>query len=150
MVTATDRRQARTVFGYVTSQLDTIDQVERTLHARKLLVRRRRDSLDVRGNVSIEIHASSYRTLRGYTVLSAIADEVAFWQSEDAANPDTEVLNALRPAMGNVPNALLLVISTPYAQKGELFKAHERYYGRDDPRVLVWNADTRSMNPTFD
>jgi hypothetical protein len=40
--------------------------------------------------------------------------------------------------------------STPYAATGALWRAHERFYGQDDPRVLVWNADTLSMNPTFD
>ena len=42
---------------------------------------------------------------------------------------------------------LLLGLSSPYAARGELHSAVERSFGRDDPHVLVWNADTRSMNP---
>jgi hypothetical protein len=49
--------------------------------------------------------------------------------------------------MATVPGALLLGLSTPYAQKGELYRAVEQYFGQDDAHVLVWNADTRSMNP---
>ena len=51
--------------------------------------------------------------------------------------------------MATVPDALLLGLSTPYARKGELYKAVEQYFGQDDPPVLVWNADTASMNPTI-
>jgi hypothetical protein len=31
-----------------------------------------------------------------------------------------------------------------------LWEAHRKHYGRDDSDVLVWQADTRSMNPTVD
>jgi hypothetical protein len=51
--------------------------------------------------------------------------------------------------MGTVPGSLLLGISSPYARRGELWKAYERHYGKDSP-VLVWKADTRSMNPAVD
>ena len=54
--------------------------------------------------------------MRGYTVVAAICDEVAFWRSEDSANPDVEIVAALRPAMATVPEPLLLGISSPYAR----------------------------------
>jgi hypothetical protein len=43
-----------------------------------------------------------------------------------------------------------LCLSSPYGPKGELHRAYTRFWGQDDPRVLVWNADTRSMNPLVD
>jgi hypothetical protein len=43
-----------------------------------------------------------------------------------------------------------LGLSSPYAAKGELYKAHTRYTGTDDPTGLAWNADTLSMNPMVD
>ena len=46
--------------------------------------------------------------MRGYSVLAALCDEIAFWQTDDAAEPDFEILNALRPAMSMIPNAMLL------------------------------------------
>ena len=51
--------------------------------------------------------------------------------------------------MATVPEAKLLVISSPYAKYGELFEAHRKYYGRSDPKALVWQAPTRVMNPTI-
>jgi len=61
----------------------------------------------------IEITTSNFRTLRGYTVVGVAADEAAFWQSEDSANPDTEILAALRPAMATQPDAILVCITSP-------------------------------------
>src|SRR5207249_12328511 len=55
-----------------------------------------------------------------------------------------------RPGMATVPGALLLCISSPYARRGALWEAYRGHYGQDGDRVLVWRADTRSMNPTVD
>ena len=33
------------------------------------------------------------------------------------------------------------------AKRGALWDAHRRHYGKDRDPVLVWQADTRSMNP---
>ena len=50
--------------------------------------------------------------------------------------------------MATVPGALLLCISSPYARRGEFWKAYRAHYGHVDSPVLVWRADTRTMNPT--
>ena len=52
--------------------------------------------------------------------------------------------------MATVPGALLLCISSPYAHRGALYDAHRRHYAQDGDPVLVWQADTRSMNPSVD
>jgi hypothetical protein len=44
-------------------------------------------------------------------------DELAFWPSEESANPDYEVLDAIRPGMATVPGAMLLCASSPYARR---------------------------------
>ena len=74
---------------------------------------------------------------------------MSFWRSEDSANPDTEIVNALRPAMATVPEPLLLGISSPYARRGVLWESYRQHYGQDDDPVLVWNAPTTAMNPTI-
>ena len=51
--------------------------------------------------------------------------------------------------MGTVPDPLLLMISSPYARRGALHETHSRYFGRDGSDVLVWQADSRTMNPTL-
>lgn len=76
-------------------------------------------------------------------------DELAFWPTDEtAAEPDREILAALRPAMSTIPDALLLCLSSPYARRGELYRAHAEHYGRDGDPVLVVQAETRRLNPT--
>jgi len=80
-------------------------------------------------------------------VLACVLDECGFFRSDESANPDTEILTALRPSMAGVLGSVLLSISTPYSRRGELFKAYDRHFGQDESDVLVWQADTRAMNP---
>ncbi len=141
MAIAADRRQARVVLRYLKAAFE---------HPRlaPLVARRLRDSVELKTGVTIEVHSASYRTTRGYTVVGAVLDEIAFWRTDEgSAEPDAEIVGAVRPAMATVPGALLLAISTPYARRGELFRAYERHYGRSESDVLVWRATSREMNP---
>lgn len=137
---AADRKQARQMLGYLRGFCalpEFSGYVKRQL----------KEAVEYHTGVIVEIHSGTYRATRGYTCPAVICDEVAFWYSDEAsANPDSEILGALRPAMSTIPDALLLGLSSPYAAKGELYKAVERSFGKADPHVLVWNADTRSMN----
>src|SRR5262249_36902442 len=120
---AADRQQARTVFRYVGGLLDGSPMLAR------LIERRTADAIDLTNGVTIEVHTASFRSVRGYTVVGAVLDEVAFWRSEDSANPDREIVEALRPAMATVPGALLVAISSPYARRGVLWDAYRRHFG---------------------
>ncbi|MBV9756563.1 MAG: hypothetical protein JO047_05870 [Alphaproteobacteria bacterium] len=141
-VLAADRRQARTIMRYVRALLHDVPALKvRIEHETAAEIR-------LAGRVAIEVGTASFRTLRGYTLAAALCDEIAFWRSEESANPDREILDALRPAMATVDGAMLLCASSPYARRGVLWQAYRRYWGRDDARVLVWKADTRTMNPT--
>ena len=140
MVIAADRRQARTVFRY-TRALLAVPMLSQLVEAE------RAESIDLANGITLEVHAASFRSVRGYTVLGAILDEVAFWRTDDSASPDEEVVNALRPAMATVPGGLLLGISSPYARRGVLWKQDRAHYGKAGD-VLVWAAPTRAMNPT--
>jgi hypothetical protein len=117
----------------------------------RLVANRTAESVELTNRVTIEVHTASFRSIRGYTVVAAVLDEVAFWRSDDSANPDREIVNALRPAMVTVPvpGALLLGISSPYARRGVLWDMHRRHFGQDGD-VLVRQAPTRAMNPCVD
>jgi hypothetical protein len=142
MCLASERRQARVVLRYIFAFFDSIPMLARMVESRTA------EAIHLRNGVSIEVHTVSYRSVRGYTVVAVIADEVAFWRDESSANPDAEIIAALRPGMATVPSALLLGISSPYSRRGVLWDAYRRHYGVEDSPVLVWQADTRSMNPT--
>src|SRR5215472_10532240 len=80
--------------------------------------------------------------------VTALLDEVAFFPTDDSANPDYDILDAIRPGMATIPNAMLLCASSPYARRGALFDAYRKHFGREGDPVLVWRAPTRTMNPS--
>ena len=144
-VIAADRRQARTVMRYITGFLDAVPML------RQLVVNRTKETIELSNRVTIEVHTANFRAVRGYSLIGVVCDEIAFWQTEDgSANPDTEILNGLRPGMATIPGALLLAISSPYARRGALWEAYRKHYGQDGDPVLVWQADTGTMNPAVD
>ena len=142
LVIAADRKQSRVVLRYVGALLKGVEMLSR------LIERETAEAFDLTNRVTIEVGTASYRTTRGYTFVAVLADEMAFWRSEDSASPDYEVLAAVRPGMATIPGAMLLCASSPYARRGALYDAHARWYGRDDAPVLVWKAPTRVMNPS--
>ena len=89
-----------------------------------MVICRAADSLTLlnRGaTIVIAVRAASFRSLRGLTCVAAVADEIAFWQADDgSANPDTEILRAVRPALLTTGGPLI-AISSPHARKGELW-----------------------------
>ena len=143
MLIAADRKQARVCFSYIRSYFDSIGALK------DLVVRQGTEALHLKSGVSIEVHTASFRSTRGPTCVCLIADELAFWRSDEtSANPDSEILNAIRPAMATVPGAQMIAISSPYARRGVLWDMFRRYYGTDDAPRARRTADTRSMNPT--
>jgi hypothetical protein len=142
VVIAADRKQARVIFGYIRSLLTETPMLA------ELVSRETGEEIDLSNRISIEVATCSYRTIRGRTIVAALCDEIAFWQSEGTANPDQEVLSAIRPAMATVPGAMLLCASSPYARRGALWEAHSKWYGAEDAPVLIWRASTLEMNPT--
>jgi hypothetical protein len=116
---------------------------------RKLVIGQTADTISLNTRVDIECRPASFRTIRGGTFVAVIADEVAYWRSDLTANPDIEILNAARPSLATT-GGMLACISSPYAQRGELFLSYKRDYGPNgDPSVLVAKAASRTMNPTL-
>lgn len=105
------------------------------------------DTIRLTTGIDIEVRPANFRTIRGITAPAAIADEVAFWLLEGSSNPDAEILEALRPALATTGGPLM-VISSPYARRGELYQTYRRHYGPDGNRlVLVAKAASRTFNP---
>jgi len=87
------------------------------------------ERIELTTGIAIEVHTASFRSVRGYTVVGAVLDEIAFWPTDDSANPDTEILNAIGPAMATIEGALLMATS-PYWRRGELWRADDRHFGK--------------------
>ena len=141
---APDRKQGRVTFRYIVGLMRAVPALS------LLIVHETRDSVELSTGVTIEVVTASTAAPRGRAYALAIVDEAAFLPAGDCAGPDVELLRALRPALARVPGSLLAVVSSPYARRGELYRAWRDHYGKDDSEhVLVVQAETRALNPTF-
>jgi phage terminase large subunit-like protein len=82
MVIATDRRQARVIFRYIRGMIASTPLLA------DLIERETADTLDLTNGVTIEVGTASYRSTRGYTLAAVLCDEIAFWPTDDSAEPD--------------------------------------------------------------
>lgn len=142
-VIAVDKAQAGIVKGYCRAFLGGSPSL------RKLLKRETAETLELSNGVTIAVKTSSFRSVRGYTLLAVVLEELSFWRSEESANPDKEILAAIRPALMTVKDSLLIGISSPYSKTGALYEAFKSGYGKlGGP--LIWKAPSTVMNPTID
>lgn len=138
---AVDRDQAKVCLGYLKAMFE-----QPILAA--MVAKDTADGLDLTNGLGIEITTNDKRRVRGRTVIATIFDEVAFWHSENSANPDDDVYNAVKPAMSTIRGALLIGISSPYARKGLLYRKWKKHFGKAG-RTLVVQAPTWVMNPNL-
>jgi len=140
-VVAASQKQARVIFRYISGALAEIGMLS------GMVTRETADLIELDNRVVIEISVASFRVTRGYSYAAFLADEVAFWRDETSANPDEEIIKAVRPGLSSIPGAMLLLASSPYAKRGLLYGLWKRHFGKDDARVLVWRGTTEEMNP---
>lgn len=141
-VIASDRAQSQVILAYIKGILKS-----NPIFAQYILTELK-ESIELTNRILIEVQSCSYRSIRGRTVVCCIADEMSFWRVE-GASPDQEILAAIRPSMATIPNSKLIVVSSPYSQWGCVFDNFKAYFGIDNPEILVWRSDTRTMNPTI-
>lgn len=142
-VMAADVKQARVIFRYIEAILHGVPMLARMIEAET------KSSFDLDNAVTIEVGPASSRSSRGYTYAAVLCDEIAFWPTDDAAEPDYAVLEAIRPGMATIPGAVLICGSSPYARRGALWDAFRQFHGKDEAPVLVWQGASQEMNPTL-
>jgi hypothetical protein len=137
-----DQRQAAITRDYIEGVFDASPILS------GLVENRTADSIELSNGISIEVRAASFRRLRGVTCVAVIATEAAYWRSEDGANTDSEILNAVRPSLATT-NGPLILITTPYARRGEVWSIFKNYGPEGDPLILVAQGTSRDFNPTL-
>lgn len=144
LLIAPDSRQSKLLLDYVEGALRSTPLLA------GLIVERCQEMLSLSNGITVEVRASSFRRLRGLTAVGIICDESAFYFSaETSANGDTEILAACRPALATTRGPLI-IISSPYAKRGEVWETYRRHFGPEgDPAVLVAQAESRVMNPSL-
>lgn len=142
-VCAPTKQQARIVKDYVRAIFDAP-----LLHAE--VVAETKQGFELRNGIRIEILAGDYRTIRGFTLVAAVVDEVAFfgYDAEAKVKSDTELVRAIKPSLATV-GGKLVAISSPYARRGWSYTTYQKNFGNDAGKILVWNCDSRTMNSTL-
>ena len=142
---AQNRQQAKVVYGYVAGVFEAVPLLA------GLVENATAEALSLTNGVEIQVRAASYRGLRGITAIAVVCDEACFWYSEDtgSANSDTEILAAVGPSLATTAG-ILVIISSPYAQRGEAFDIWSKNYGeKGDPRILVAQGASRDFNESL-
>jgi hypothetical protein len=143
LIIAPDQRQAAICLSYCEACF------EQSPMLKQLVLRTTADTIELKGSISIEVRAASFRRLRGLTLIACIADESAFFHSDESSNPDVEILNACRPSL-STQKGPLFVCSSPYARRGVLWDGFRKHYGpKGDPLILVARGSSRDLNPSL-
>jgi len=134
--------QAATVFSYVRGFIEASPSLAREAVAIK------RHEIELRNGVAIAVHANSFRTVRGRTLVAAVFDEVSFWKDETSAMPDVEMYRAVLPSLSTT-NGVLVGISTPYRKLGLLYQKWRDHFAQNDDDVLVVQGASNTFNPSL-
>lgn len=143
MCLASDRAQARICFRYVSGYFANNPGLQ------SMIVRQTEEVIELSNGAEIIVCANNHRTVRGRAICCAIFDEVALWKSENSANPDMETYAAVEPALTTLPGSMLIGISSPYRRSGLLFDRFARFFGKNDPEILVVRGPSKLFNPTL-
>ncbi len=140
-IVAPVKRQAKIAFRFLRNFL-----LDSPL-LKKYVLKIHKDEIELSNGVIIACWPCNLVTVRGSSVICAILDEVAFWQHEEtSANPEAEVLDALRPSMATLSNTKLIKISTPFRKEGLLWDEYQR---RNELGHFVWQLSSAEMNPSI-
>ncbi len=144
LLIALDKSQAALSLGYAAAALQDSPLLAQKVRSKTV------DSIVLDNNIEIMVRSPSFRAMRGLTLICALGDESAFWFTQDrSANPDTEILAALKPALLTTGGPLFLA-SSPYAKRGILFEGWRRDYGPDgSARILVARGTSKEFNPSL-
>jgi hypothetical protein len=147
MILARDREQAGVIRRYVLAFLQAVPELGAMLKGQPT-----QKLIELTNGITIEVRAVSDGGTRGYTVVGALMDEIAFWPTDsNSARQDRKIIRALRPAMFGIKGAMLVMLSSPYAKRGEFYDTYRKGYANDEQRrTFVWQADTLSMRPEQD
>jgi hypothetical protein len=133
-ILASAQNQASKIFSYIRGMFQAVALFK------PLLINETKDTLVTSNRVDIEVRTANFRTICGQTCPLAICDEIAYWYNENSANPDKEIIDALRPSLATL-NGVLVAISSPYAKRGELWENFKRYSDGHDRTIVFANRN---------
>jgi hypothetical protein len=115
LITAQDVPSGDIILGYTRALLASVPELQ------SLVLSDIDGEIVLDNGTVISVRAANFRAVRSRTYIGALADELAFWWvSRDSANPDHEVLNAIRPGLASTGGPLIC-LSSPFAEEGALW-----------------------------
>ena len=142
LVLANGIDQAGLVFSYAKAFITESPVLQREI------VSVTKSEIRLRNGITIAVHANSFRSVRGWTSLACIFDEVSFWRDESFAQPDVETYTACLGSLLTT-NGMLIGISTGYRRAGLLYAKYRDHFGEDTADVLVVQGSSRTFNATL-
>ena len=143
LLLAASRDQAKVAFEYVRGFLQASPILRQQIEGVTA------DEIRLKGRIVIGVHAGSYRTIRGRTLLAVVGDETSFWRDETSAHPDVEIYRACMPALA-ASRGLWVGISTGYRKLGLLYQKWRDHFGQAGDDVLVIQGASAQFNATLD
>lgn len=135
------KRQAKIVFRLIREKLKASPVL------RKMIENITQNCIALNNGVEIQVYPCSIGKVRGESLITFIADEVAHWKVE-GVDVDVDVLDSARPGL-DFPHSKMVKISTPYMMRGEIWQDYKQFYGKVNDDVLVFRGDTLLFNPTY-
>jgi hypothetical protein len=154
-VVAPTQRQSGVCWNYLRGLFDSSPLLQKEVLEAKESGR----LLTLRNGIQVGVLTGDPRTVRGFTLVAAIVDELASFglDEESSVRSDVELIRAIRPALATT-SGRLICISSPYARKGFCFTSYQKFHGSHRGKVssfspawttLVWKVPSRVMNPTL-
>lgn len=141
-ILARTKQDARQIRDYVNAIFTSSPELSHLLEGEPTA-----EDIRLKTRCDFAIRAATITSVRSRTVPLFIGDEIAFWRTDDSANPDREIISSVLPAQALVPNALIVGLSSPYARRGILWDKYDKHYGKPGD-ILVWKASTVFMHDT--
>jgi hypothetical protein len=143
LILAASTEQAKAVFAYAKAFLATSPILSQEIASVTA------HEIRLRSGVIIAVHANSFRSTRGRTLLAVICDEISFWRDETTATPDIETYRAVLPSLATT-RGILVAISSPYRRSGLLWQKFRDHHGQGGDDILCVKGATALFNPTLD
>ena len=109
----------------------------------------KKDSFRLSNGLVLACYPCRPEALRGPRARVAVVDELAFFITSDGRPTDAEMLKSIRYTLQNTKGRLL-ILSSPNAQYGALWKLHCDWWANGKATTLIWKGTSPEMNPTID
>lgn len=97
--------------------------------------------------IGFSVYAASVAGVSGFTAIFVLCDEVSKWKDKDTGvNPAGQVLASVRPTMATMPNARIVLSSSPFGMLDAHYDAFEE--GETKFQITAF-AQTWTANPTL-